>query len=53
MEHLLKKGKKLDILVYGEKEFRTEGTIRTELIYPVNKRKVIASVMAMKRYNWF
>ena len=29
MEHLLKKGKKLDISVYGGKKVRTEGTMRT------------------------
>ena len=47
MEHLLKKGKKLDISVYGRKKVRTEGTKRVELINPVNKIKVIASVMVV------
>ena len=47
MEHLLKKGKKLDISVYGGKKVKIEGTLRVELINPVNKRKVIASVMVM------
>ena len=47
MEHLLKKGKKLDISVYGGKKVRTVGTMRVELINPVNKRKVIASVMVV------
>ena len=45
MEHLLKKCKKLDITIYGEKKVRTEGTMRVELINPVNRRKVTASVM--------
>ena len=40
MEHLLKKGKKLDITVY-------EGTMRVELVNPVNRRKVTASVMVV------
>ena len=47
MEHLLKKGKKLDIAVYGGKKVRTEGTMRVELINPVNRRKVTASVMVV------
>ena len=47
MEYLLKKGKKLDISVYGGKKIRTEGTKTVELINPVNKIKVIASVMIM------
>ena len=47
MEHLLKKGKKLDISVYGGKKVRTEGTMRVELINPVNRRKVTASVMVV------
>ena len=47
MEHLLKKGKKLDISVYGGKKVRTEGTVRVELINPVNRRKVTASVMVV------
>ena len=47
MKHLLKKGKKLDMSVYGRKKVWTEGTIKVELINPVNKRKVIASVMVM------
>ena len=47
MEHLLKKGKKLDITVYGGKKVRTEGTMRVELINPVNRRKVTASVMVV------
>ena len=47
MEHLLKKGKKLDISVYGGKKVRTEGTMRVELINPVNRRKVTASIMVV------
>ena len=47
MEHLLKKGKKLDISEYGGKNVRTEGTMRVELINAVNKRKMIASVMVV------
>ena len=47
MEHLQKKGKKLDISVYGGKKVRTEGTMRLELINPVNKRKVMAPVMVV------
>ena len=47
MEHFLKKGKKLDISVYGGKKVRTEGTMRVELINPVNRRKVTASVMVV------
>ena len=47
MEHLLKKGKKLDISVYGGKKVRTEGTMRVELINRVNRRKVTASVMVV------
>ena len=47
VEHLLKKGKKLDISVYGGKKARTEGTMRVELINSVNKRKVKASVMVV------
>ena len=47
MEHSLKKGKELDISVYGGKKFRTEGTMRLERINPVNKRKVIASIMVV------
>ena len=47
MKHLLKKGKKLDISIYGGKKDRTEGTMRVELINPVNKRKMIASVMVV------
>ena len=47
MEHLLKKGKKLDISVYKGKRVRTEGIRRLELINPVNKRKVIDSVMVV------
>ena len=46
MEHLLKKGKKLDISVYRGKKVRTEGTMRVEL-NPVNRRKVTASVMVV------
>ncbi len=33
MEHLLKKGKKLDIPVYGGKKVRTEGTMRVSLFF--------------------
>lgn len=47
MEHLLKKGKKLDISVYRGKRVRTKGTMRVELINPVNRRKVTASVMVV------
>ena len=47
MEHLLKKGKKLDISVDGGKKVRTEETMRVELINPVNRRKVTASVMVV------
>ena len=47
MEHLQKKRKKLDISVYRGKKVKIEGTMRVELINPVNKRKVIASVMVM------
>ena len=47
MEHLLKKGKKLDISVYGRKKVRTEGTMRVELINPVNRRKVTALIMVV------
>ena len=47
MEHLLKKGNKLDITVYGGKKVRTEGTMRVEIINPVNRRKVTASVMVL------
>ena len=47
MEHLLKKSKKLDISVYGGKKVRTVGTMRVELINPVNRRKVTASVMVV------
>ena len=47
MEHLLKKGKKLDISVYGGKKVRTEGTMRVELNNLVNRRKVTASVMVV------
>ena len=47
MEHLLKKGKKLDITVYGGQKVRTEGTMSVELINPVNRRKVTASVMVV------
>lgn len=47
IEHLLKKGKKLDISVYRGKRVRTKGTMRVELINPVNRRKVTASVMVV------
>ena len=47
MEHLLKKGIKLNISVYGGKKVRTEGTMRVELINPVKKRKVIVSVIVI------
>ena len=47
MEHLLKKGKKLDITVNGGEKVRTEGTMRVELINPVNRRKVTASIMVV------
>ena len=44
MEHLLKKEKKL---IFQNKKVKTEGTMRLELINPVNKRKVIASLMVV------
>ena len=50
MENLLKKGKKLS--VYGGKKFRTEGTLRVELLSIKEKWQPL-SWSWMKRYNWF
>ena len=46
IEHLLKKGNLIFQNTEG-KMVRTEGTMRLELIYPANKKKVIASAMVV------